>query len=294
MTEARLTLRSGPLEVDLLPALGGSIARFDLVTEERRQSLFRGSSDPIDDVLDAACFPLVPYANRIRGGAFNCDGREVRLSPNLPGDNCPLHGQGWRAVWKVIAAHEDRATLSYQHAADEWPWEYEATQQIALDGTGLSLELSCRNLSANRMPCGLGFHPYYPCSPTTMLDTSVLSAWTVDAAVLPVENVPALGRYNLHNRLICGQALDNGFDGWDGEAKITWPGMAARLRLSSPDAGRFQVYSPATGGLFVAEPVQNANTALNANQTDWDMLGITTLRYGQTARLRARFDVLPS
>ena len=127
-----------------------------------------------------------------------------------------------------------------------------------------------------------------------MLDTSVLSAWTVDAAVLPVENVPALGRYNLHNRLICGQALDNGFDGWDGEAKITWPGMAAGLRLSSPDAGRFQVYSPATGGLFVAEPVQNANTALNANQTDWDMLGITTLRYGQTARLRARFDVLPS
>lgn len=194
MTDARLTLRAGALEVQLLPAVGGSIVRFDRAMGARRQSLLRGTDAAITDVLDAACFPLVPFANRVRGGAFTCDGREIALSPNMAGDASPLHGHGWRAAWDVRQAGGDHATLTFRHAAGEWPWDYEASQHIALDADGLSLVLSCRNLSAERMPCGLGFHPYYPCTPETILDTVVTSAWTVDAAVLPVDDVPAIGR----------------------------------------------------------------------------------------------------
>jgi aldose 1-epimerase len=235
---------------------------------------------------------LVPFSNRIRGGSFVCDGRTITLAPNMAGDPLPLHGQGWRAAWEVAGADHDRATLTYHHPAGEWPWEYEATQHITLDETGLSLELTCRNLSPDRMPCGLAFHPYYPCNADTVLDTAVASVWTIDAAVLPVENVPAIGRYDLRDRRICGQALDNGFDGWSGTATIRWPGEDAALRLSSPDAGRFQVYSPAAGGLFVAEPVQAANAALNAPQSKWPSLGIALLDQGEARTLHARFDVI--
>ena len=292
--DGRLTLRAGALEVQLLPAIGGSIVRFDRVADGARQPLLRGVDGEIGDVLEAACFPLVPYVNRIRGGAFTCDGRTVSLSLNSPGDPSPMHGQGWRAAWEVAAAGADQATLSYRHAAGEWPWDYQATQRFVLDEQGLSLELACRNLSPERMPCGLGFHPYYPCDPDTVLDAAVASAWTVDAAVLPVANVPATGRYDLGARRICGQGLDNGFDGWSGEASITWPGEPASLRLSSPDAGRFQVYSPPTGGLFVAEPVQQANAALNAPQSEWPALGLTMLEQGEVVRLHARFDIAAS
>ncbi len=291
MTGPRLTLRAGALEAQLLPALGGSIVRFDRIADGRRQPLLRGSDADIGDVLAAACFPLVPFANRVRGGAFTCDEREITLSPNMAGDPSPLHGQGWRAAWDVTEQGDDHATLSFRHAAGEWPWDYAATHRIELDEHGLSLELSCRNLSPARMPCGLGFHPYYPCTADTVLDTIVASAWTIDAAVLPVDNVPATGRYDLRARRICGQALDNGFDGWSGTAAIAWPGEGASLRLSSPDAGRFQVYSPAEGGLFVAEPVQNANAALNAPQENWADLGITLLEQGQSSNLHARFEV---
>jgi len=142
------------------------------------------------------------------------------------------------------------------------------------------------------MPCGLGFHPYYPCGPDTVLDTEVASAWTIDAAVLPVDKVPATGRYDLRERRICGQGLDNGFDGWGGTATITWPGEEARVRLSSTDAGRFQVYSPETGGLFVAEPFQNANAALNEPQSEWSSLGITILEQGESVTVHARLDVI--
>lgn len=292
MTAARLTLRSGALEAQLLPAVGGSIVRFDRVTGEQRQQLLRGADAAIADVLEASCFPLVPFVNRIRGGAFNCDGRTISLAPNMSGDPNPLHGQGWRSAWRVVEEGEDHATLSFDHASGEWPWAYEATQRIALDEHGLSLELSCCNLSPERMPCGLGFHPYYPCTAETVLDTVVESAWTIDAAVLPVDNVPATGRYDLRARRICGQALDNGFDGWGGAASITWPGERASLRLTSHDAGRFQVYSPAEGELFVAEPVQNANAALNAPQVDWPALGLTLLEQGQCSVLHARFDIV--
>ena len=42
-----------------------------------------------------------------------------------------------------------------------------------------------------------------------------------------------------------------------------WP---YQVRLSSPDARFFQLYSPGEGGIFVAEPVSQANAALNATE----------------------------
>lgn len=287
----RLRLAAGALVVELLPAVGGSIVRFDRVTGSNRQPLLRGTDDDDIDVLSAGCFPLVPFVNRIRGGSFSCDGRVVELTPNMAGDPSPMHGQGWRAPWQIDHHDDGRAVLTYRHPAGEWPWAYQAREEIALDADGLSLTLACRNLSDDPMPCGLGFHPYYPCDVGTLLDTVVAAAWTIDAAVLPVERVPPTGRYDLVRRRICGQSLDNGFDGWSGHASIDWPGQPAGLVLSSPDAGRFQVYSPAAGGLFVAEPVQHANAALNAPQADWPELGIVMLAKGQERVLTARFDV---
>lgn len=283
-----ISLVAGDLSVEVVPEVGGSVARFD----RAGQPLLRPAPDGADDVLAMACFPLVPYCNRIRGGRFLCDGQEVRLPPNMAGDKSPLHGQGWLAAWQVAAADARRVELVYEHAAGEWPWRYEARQVIALDERGLTLTLACRNLSAARMPCGLGFHPYYPCDADTVLDTLVEAVWTVDADVLPVAREPATGRYDLSARRICGQALDNGYDGWSGTATIRWPGAPAGLRLTSPDARRFQVYAPESGGFFAAEPVQNANAALNEAQDRWPELGIALLAQDETAVTEARFEVI--
>lgn len=287
-----IILSAGELSVELLPSVGGSIARFDRMHADHRQPMFRGCDGDSNDVLAMGCFPLVPFANRIRGGAFSCDGRVVRLTPNLAGDVSPLHGQGWRAPWDVVEEGKRAAVLSYSHEAGEWPWQYEAEQRIELDPDGLSLTLSCVNRSAERMPCGLGFHPYYPCGADTILDTRVQHAWTVDEFVLPVERVPATGRYDLRDRRICAQSLDNGFDGWDGEATIRWAGEDFALRLSSGQARRFQVYSPREGGYFAAEPVQNANAALNAPQLLWPDLGISLLARDEKVELAIRFEVV--
>jgi aldose 1-epimerase len=285
-----VTLRAGSLEAVLSPAVGGRVARFDRVADGKREPLFLPAPDDAH-VLGGGCFPLVPFANRIRGGTFVCDGRTVRLAPNMKGDKSPLHGQGWHGTWRVEAADNTHARLAWHHGADEWPWDYRASLDYRLDDDGLEVILACENRSRAPMPCGLGLHPYYPCDGDTRLNTGVAAAWTVDGHVLPVESVPAEGRYGLSDRTICGAGLDNGFDGWDGDARISWPARKLSLRLTSLDAGRFQVYSPPTGGLFVAEPVQNANAALNAPQAQWPDLGVRMLAQGERATLRARFDV---
>jgi aldose 1-epimerase len=286
-----LRLLSGSLEVELVPERGGSIANFVHVAGGTRTPVLRGAG--YATVLEAGSFPLVPYSNRIRGGRFTFRGREVKIAPNMSPDPNPLHGQGWLAAWQVVRARVADAELLLRHEPGEWPWRYEAWQHFGLDGEGLSIRLSCRNLSGEPMPCGLGQHPYFHCTSETRLDTEVEGAWTIDENVLPVERVPAAGRYDLRSRPVCGQDLDHGFDGWGGIARIHTPGAPFRIEMSSPTARCFQLYSPPSGGIFVAEPVTHTNAALNAPETEWERLGLRVLEPGEEMVLDARIAVIP-
>lgn len=293
-TEKLLVLCCDAIELVLAPASGGSIARFDYLYGDRRLPVLRGCEGVPRDALDAACFPLVPFCNRVRGGRFHFRGREVSLEPNMAGDPSPLHGQGWLTRWEVAAAEETFAELACRHSEGEWPWAYEARQVFRLDGGGLLLDLSCRNLSDEPMPCGLGQHPYFPCTPTTWIETGVTYVWTIDEHVLPVEKLPAEGRFDLAGRPACGQALDHGFGGWNGLARIIDPALPFAIAMRSPDAAFFQLYSPPEGGLFAAEPVSHANAALNEPEESWPDLGLRVLEPGETMALSMRIEVSPS
>ena len=290
---ATTILSAGKLRLELSPSIGGAISGFEWIDGGRSRPILRECHSPLEKVLDACCFPLVPYVNRVRGGAFSFRGRKVRLAPNMAGDPSPLHGQGWLNPWRVEVAGEGHASLSYVHEPGEWPWAYEARQQFTLDEGGFWVVLTCANLSEEPMPCGLGEHPYFPCGAQTRIDTNVTDVWTVDEKVLPVERVPAEGRYDLNDRLVCGQDLDNGFGGWGGAARMSDPGWPYEVRLISHDARFFQLYSPRAGGIFVAEPVSHANAALNAPEEHWPELGMRVLDPGQAMSMAMRLDVVP-
>jgi aldose 1-epimerase len=289
-----LDLVRGPLRLRLAPARGGGIASFDCcAVSGGKISIFR----PLDEASQApvalASFPLVPFVNRIRDGAFDFRGRRVTLERNLLPDPSPLHGQGWLAVWEVERCEADRAELVYRHDPGEWPWAYEARQRFALDDSGLRLDLTCTNRSDEPMPCGLGQHPYFLCTPATRIDTVVESVWEIDDRVLPVAKLPAAGRYDLADRPVCGQGLDHGFGGWGGRAVIADPSLPFRIEMSSPNAAFFQLYSPVSGGIFVAEPVTHANAALNEPEERWPELGLRVLDPGESMSLTMRVDLLP-
>ena len=288
-----LILEQGHLRLILSPSIGGAISAFEWTGDEAPRAILRKCHSPLEKVLDAACFPLVPYVNRIRGGSFTFGGRTIRLEPNMAGDPSPLHGQGWLNPWSVERSDQGSATLAYHHEPGEWPWAYDAFQEFRLDDKGFSVLLTCSNKSFEPMPCGLGEHPYFDCGPETRIDTIVGSAWTVDEKVLPVQNVPAEGRFDLRHRLVCGQDLDNGFGGWGGEADMGDPDWPYDLQLTSRSAKFFQLYSPRSGGIFVAEPVTHANAALNQPESEWPELGMRVLQPGEAMSFQMRLDVIP-
>lgn len=287
-----LILAAGSLEATLAPVAGGSIARFDLLVGGRRFPVLRGAEGLPTHSVDTGCFPLVPYCNRIKGGSFHYSGREVTLQPNMPPDPSPLHGQGWLTPWRVASSSQTETRLVFEHSPAQWPWRYRAVQVIAIDPAGLSLSLTCTNLSDEPMPCGLGLHPYFPCTSDTRLDAEVQWAWTVDEDVLPVARVPAKGRFQLRDRLICGQDLDNGFEGWAGIARFETPGIPFRTEMTATGAPFFQLYSPLSGGSVAAEPVSHANAALNQPEDRWSELGICVLKPGEATSLLMRLDVV--
>jgi aldose 1-epimerase len=288
-----LSLKAGNLLLELSPSIGGAIAAFEWVDGDQPRPIMRKCHRALEKVLDAASFPLVPYVNRIRDGRFIFRRREVRIAPNMAGDPNPLHGQGWLNPWKVDKSGERHAFLSFHHLPAEWPWAYEARQAFLLDEDGLAVTITCRNTSDEPMPCGLGQHPYFPCGSETRIDTSVRDAWTIDDHVLPLEKVPAEGRFDLRKRRVCGQGLDHGFGRWGGLAWIGDPKWPYDLLLSSTTAAFFQLYSPSDGGIFVAEPVSHANAALNAPEADWPELGMRVLEPGREMGLDMRIEVVP-
>ncbi|GAA4011733.1 aldose 1-epimerase [Sphingomonas swuensis] len=287
-----ITLFAGNLELVLSPSIGGAIRNLSWNGGNGPVPLLRESHSECETVLGMASFPLVPFVNRVRGGRFTFRGREVVMAPNMSGDLSPLHGQGWLGAWSVESHGNQDAELRFVHAPGEWPWAYEALQIVCLDKTGLSIRLQCRNTSDTPMPCGLGQHPYFPCGPETRIETAVATAFEIDEHVLPTDEVPATGRFDLADRPVCGLGLDHGFGGWGGEALLSDPAWPAPLRLSSPNAAFFQLYSPEAGGIVVAEPVTHANAALNEPEERWTELGMRVLEPGEDMRLDMRLDLV--
>src|SRR4051794_10841131 len=132
-SETILKLAAGRLRLELSPSVGGAISAFEWADGDAPRPILRKNHSPLQKVLDAASFPLVPYVNRIRDGRFTFRGRKVRIAPNLPGGPSPLHGQGWLNPWSVEETSERRASLGFRHAPGEWPWAYEARQEFELD-----------------------------------------------------------------------------------------------------------------------------------------------------------------
>lgn len=287
-----LTLAAGPLELVLAPALGGSVLRFEHRGTDAVRPIMRSSGSAEAGVLSTGNFPLVPFVNRVRGGRFAFRGCEVEIAPNLAGDASPLHGQGWLAEWNAAQHDAQHAELVYRHDAGEWPWAYEAQQVFRLNPDALEIALSCRNLSGDPMPCGLGHHPYFHCDAGTRFTANVAHAWTIDEQVLPLERVPATGRFGLAARAICGQDLDNGFEGWNGHARIDNEGWPFAIELTAPEAQFLHVYSPREGGTFAAEPVTHRAAALNEPEEHWGEAGLRVLEPGEEMSLKMQIALV--
>ena len=284
---SRVSLEAGPMRLELAPELGGSITALacDGVP------LLRPTPAAADDALQTACFPLVPFANRIAEGRVAFGARRATLRPNLAGHPHPLHGDGWRGAWSVERATSDHAVLAFAPPAGAWPWPYVARQTFRLDPRGVTVRLEMVNTAIVAAPAGLGFHPYFPNAGRARLTAQVDGIWLTGADHLPTRHVAnwfladwRRGREGAGERLI-----DHCHTGWTGEARLDLGAVSLRL-TASPELGLLHVYAPPGEDFFCVEPVSHRPDGLNA--ADPLGAGIRVLAPGETFSAEMRIELV--
>jgi aldose 1-epimerase len=291
--EELISIGDGVATVELAPGAGGAVASYRWRKDGHAVDWLRPADLKAMANRDAgamACFPLVPYSNRIRGGRFTFAGRTVTLPATLDDPNYE-HGHGWRRKWRLVEHREAAAVRRYRHAADAWPWSYEAEQAIALESGCLAIRISLRNLSAEPMPAGFGLHPYFPATPWTHVQADVTGMWETDAQVLPTRHVPPPAGANPATGFdVREAAFDNVFTGWTRRARITWPDAGRQLEIEAEAPLDFLVlYTPSGEPFFCAEPVSNITDAFNRQGDGTSDTGCFVLAPGEKRSAAVRF-----
>jgi aldose 1-epimerase len=275
-------LRHGAYRLNLAPELGGIVTEFTSHDRDEPRRWMRVATPEAlqrDAALASACYPLVPFSNRIAGGEFTYEGRKIVLPRDTRVPPHAIHGHGWRGVWQVSDRLESAVTLNYEHAEDSWPWRYRATQSFELNDDGLRIEMTLTNLSETTMPSGLGLHPHFPVTQGVRLKAAVAQAHLAGETLLPVAHSSdhaAIGAMGRGDPLLRG--LDLCFEGWDGEAEILWPEESRGLRLSASGGLRhLVVFTPPGKDFFCVEPVSHCINAVNLEGTEWGATGLVHL-----------------
>lgn len=286
-----LEIAAGPWRAAIRPDIGGALAMLTLHDSDIMRAMPAGSAN----VLDAACFPLVPYCNRIRRGRFSAGGLPVTMPANLPPERHSIHGLGWQAPWRVEALFGASVEIAFDHpggtdAADQeggkgWPWPFRALQHFALDEKGLTITLTLTNHGLTEMPGGIGLHPYFRRWRDSKVRFAAARMLLCDVETLPTGETAAADHFAPWSQaaLLPDLTVDHAFAQWDGAATIR-DGLGT-ISLRADGAQHLHVYAPANGTVLCLEPVNHLPDAVNRSQWPMPMLGA-----GETARLTLRIE----
>jgi aldose 1-epimerase len=284
-----LQLRRGELVLDIAPALGGAIANFYSVRGGERFDWLRPAVGNA-----TACFPLVPFCNRIRDGRFTWEGRKIVLPANDPPSPHALHGMGWQQPWEILDLDQHAVRLAWEHESGAWPWRFRAVQTISLLEDGLALRLEVSNLDSEAMPLGLGFHPFFPHRDSATITLSTSALWQADASLLPTElATPPLIAELQEGAATRDLLLDNNFIGWDRSARIDFATAsgARSVSISATAPCDFAViYAPPAADYFCIEAVSNCTDWPNLRHLPHGHIGGDILAPGATLGASMRLD----
>lgn len=277
------TLDSGDWRAIVCPALGGAIARLSW----RECDVLRPALDSdiaAANVRRMGCYPLAPYSNRIGDGRFVFGGKAYRVNPNFPPEPHAIHGFAWQQAWRVITATQRELAMALDHEPDgDWPFACRIEQIVTLTPSGLTLQLRLTNSDARPAPGGLGWHPYFPLTKETRLQTGWSRVWLMEDDKLPKEiiGVPPVWNFSTP-RALAGMALDNCFTEWNGCARIRQRDHLVVLNAASALSAAV-LFVPGDGRDFMAfEPVSHSNNALQHRTGRPGVLPMRELAPGET------------
>ena len=240
-----MELEAGGAEVVVDAAAGGRVASLRVAGHE----LLVAEAEVGGDPTLWGCYPMVPWAGRVRDGRFDFHGRTHQLPLDAPPH--ALHGVGYRAAWEVTGPG------SLQLALDGlWPFGGVVTQDVTLTPTSLRLTMTVI-AAGQAMPVMAGWHPCFRRRLDTGgpagLDVPATSMWERDGTGIPTgRQVP-----------VPPGPWDDAFAGLE-EPRITWPD-AVEVTLRST-CSVWVVYDR-DPRLVCVEPQTDAPDAFNREPT---------------------------
>ena len=255
-----LTLAGGGWEVTLRPEIGGSLVSLTFGGVEVLRTMPEDSASP----LDAACFPLAPYCNRIREGRFGFACTEVALTPNFAPERHSIHGLSWQRAWRVESQTANKCVIVDDYdGAGPWPWAYRAQQFVRVDQKGCAISLVLTNLGATPMPAGLGLHPYFRRLAGARVGFAADHILLSDPECLPTGVTAPPGHFADfgHGALLPPETIDHCFAFWNGGATIE--DERGTIAMTASGAPHLHFYAPADGSALCCEPVSHTPDALN-------------------------------
>lgn len=225
----RLTYASTSVEAEILPDIGARLHRLRAFGHDLLRT-------PDDDAAYErepffwGCYVMAPWCNRIEATPVNVGARGVHLGANYP-DGSAIHGQVYRHRWEP----SDDGTFHVHVGGDGWPWDYEVTQRIEVADRWIRLDHTLTNRSPDRMPAGIGIHPWFRRPVLISIRGDAVYDRNSDT---PAQPDPVSGSFDLREL----REIPDGLDATWAElaqppVRLRWPrvGVQATMSVSAPD-----------------------------------------------------------
>lgn len=222
---APLTLAAGDAVVVVDPEQGGRLLSWQVGDLELLGA--RG-----DAPQEFGCYPMAPWAGRVRDNVVRVDGRDHPLPPTF--GEWAIHGTVLDRPWQVEVADPAHVRLSIDLVAP-WPWEGRVVLTWGVEQGALRSAIAVES-AGDEFPAVVGWHPWFRRS---LLRGGAVQRRMAAAGLL--ERGP--------DHLPTGRLLDpaghpgpydDAFVVPDGRVELVWPGALA-LRCRS-DAGWVVVF----------------------------------------------------
>ena len=181
-----MELHTSDVVVDVAPDRGGRVGQITV----RGTPLLVSESQAHDPVMGWGCFPMVPWAGRLRNATFPLRGRYVTLDSTLLNMEGPhaLHGTCVNRPWRIVAESASSMVMRIDLAETGWPFGGWAEQRIALSPTSVQMEMSVHS-DKTEFPVQIGWHPWF--SAPEILDVAFRSMYVRDdEGIATLQTVP--------------------------------------------------------------------------------------------------------
>lgn len=231
---------------------------------------------------------MAPWSGRVAAGSWvHPDGRKFQLPINESTRNNALHGLVFDKEFSVARSTDNSVELSIEIAPIEgFPFHLKLAIAYELDGGELICSFAIKNLSAEKAPFGIGFHPYFS---TRWLGDGVSITNRAKTVYVLDQNLIDTGRQETAGstkdlsigKLVIGASLDDDFTDLDfvaGVSRTTLSNAAGNgVEIWQDEVFRHNViYTTdsyeAEGGNVTAVAIEPCISAVNALNSHSDLV----------------------